>query len=296
MNKKEGLFSTDNMTQSDRCLHTPGSFAKQNLLYVQEVGTLKSIQPHRCAREKIESFLFLMVLEGKGNLDICGENIEVKAGDCALIDCMKYYEHISDEKEAWRLAWVHFNGKAAREYYELFLKFNGNRSVFHTNTIEILSKQIKDIQEKQREKSFLSELQSGEMLLHLMNCVIESVANPAIIEGQKSKERANEIRQLLNEEFMQGNILSMLQQTFEEPVSVLNELFARTYGISIEEYVSNRRYNLAKELLRFSIKSVEQIAEESGIGDMIVLQQMFRENEGVTAEEYRKKWAGWVRN
>lgn len=296
MNMKEGLFSTDNMTRSDRYLHTPGNFAKQNLLYVQEVGTLKSIQPHRCAREKIESFLFLIVLEGKGNLGVCGENIEVKAGDCALIDCMKYYEHISDEEEAWRLAWVHFNGKAAREYYELFLKLNGNSSVFHIKTIELFNKQIQNIQKKQKEKSFLAELQSGEMLLHLMNCVIECVANPAVIESQKSKEQVNEIRQLLNEEFVQGGILSMLQETFEEPVSVLNDLFSRTYGISIEEYVSNRRYNLAKELLRFSIKSVEQIAEESGIGDMIVLQQMFRENEGVTAEEYRKKWAGWVRN
>ncbi len=296
MIKKDGLFFTDNMTQSDRCLHTPGSFAKQNLLYVQEVGTLQSVQPHRCTREKIDSFLFLAVLEGKGNLDIRGENIEVKAGDCALVDCMEHYEHISDEKEAWRLGWVHFNGRAAREYYELFLKFNENSCVFHTSTVEVWSKLIQDIREKQREKSFLTELQSGEMLLHLLNNVIECVANPAVIERQKSKEQANEIRQMLNEEFMQSSILLMLQESFAKPVSVLNELFLPTYGISIEEYISNRRYNLAKELLRFSIKSVEQIAEETGIGDMVVLQQMFRENESVTAEEYRKKWAGWVRN
>ena len=296
MIKEEGIFPTDNMTQSDRCLHTPGSFAKQNLLYVQEVGTLQSVQPHRCAREKIDSFLFLIVLEGKGNLEIRRENIEVKAGDCALIDCMEHYEHISDEKEAWRLAWVHFNGRAAREYYNLFLKFNGNHCVFHTNTFEIWSKLLQDLREKQREKSFLAELQSGELLLHLMNCVIECVANPAIIESQKSKERANEIRQMLNEEFTQNNILPMLQETFAEPVAALNKLFAGAYGISIEEYIGNRRYNFAKELLRFSIKSVEQITKESGIGDMIVLQQMFRENEGVTAEEYREKWAGWVRN
>lgn len=296
MIRKEGLFSTDNMTQSDRCLHTPGNFAKQNLLYVQEVGTLQSVQPHRCAREKIDSFLFLVVLEGEGNLDIHGENIRVKAGDCALVDCMEHYEHISDEKAAWKLGWVHFNGRAARDYYELFLKFNENSCVFHTDTVEKWSKLIQDLREKQREKSFLTELQSGEMLLHLMNCIIECVVTPAVIESQKSKEQANEIRQMLNEEFMQSNILSMLQETFAKSVAELNELFLPTYGISIEEYISNRRYNLAKELLRFSIKSVEQIAEETGIGDMVVLQQMFRENECVTAEEYREKWAGWVRN
>lgn len=296
MIKREGLFSTDNMTRSDRCLHTPGNFAKQNLLYVQEVGTLQSVQPHRCAREKLDSFLFLMVLEGKGNLEICGEDTEVHVGDCALIDCMEHYEHISDAKEAWRLAWVHFNGKSAREYYELFLKLNENRRVFHTNTVENWRGLIQDIREKQREKSFLAELHSGEMLLRLLNGIIECVSNPASIEYQNSRDRVNEIRQLLNEEFVQSNILEMLQDTFSESVSDLNELFSSVYGISIEEYISNRRYNYAKELLRFSIKSEEQIARESGIGDMIALQQMFRENEGVTAEEYRKKWAGWVRS
>ena len=63
----------------------------------------------------------------------------------------------------------------------------------------------------------------------------------------------------------------------------------------MEEYISSRRFNAAKELLRFSIKPVEKVAKEAGIGDMIVMQQMFRENEGMTAEEYRAKWAQWVR-
>lgn len=293
---QKGLFVTDNMTQSDRCLHTPGNFAKRNLLYVQEVGTLQSIQPHRCEREKIDSFLFLIVLEGKGNLEIDGENIEVCRGDCALIDCMEHYGHISDDREAWRLAWVHFNGKAARGHYELFLKFSGNRRVFHTDHVEMWSELIQDLREKQREKSFLAELQCGELLLHLINCVMECVANPSVTEDQSSREQADEIRKLLNEQFAQNDVLSMLEEAFAEEIMTLNELFAGAYGISIEEYISSRRYNFAKELLRFSIKSVEQIAEESGIGDIIALQQMFRENEGMTAEEYRKKWAGWIRN
>ena len=55
MIKKNSLFSTEGMTKSDRCLHTPGVFAKQNLLYIQEVGRLESLQPHRCIREKLDS-------------------------------------------------------------------------------------------------------------------------------------------------------------------------------------------------------------------------------------------------
>lgn len=44
------MFATEGMTSSDRSLHTPGDYAQQNLLYVQEVGRLKSLKPHRCIR------------------------------------------------------------------------------------------------------------------------------------------------------------------------------------------------------------------------------------------------------
>ena len=50
MIKKDGLFFNEGMTKSDRSLHTPGSFAKQNLLYVQEVGRLQSLTPHKCIK------------------------------------------------------------------------------------------------------------------------------------------------------------------------------------------------------------------------------------------------------
>ena len=86
-----------------------------------------------------------------------------------------------------------------------------------------------------------------------------------------------------------------LETVFREDVKELGEIFYRHFGISMEEYISNRRFNAAKELLRFSIKPIKTVALESGIGDIIMLQQMFRENEGMTAEEYRAKWAQWIR-
>lgn len=75
----------------------------------------------------------------------------------------------------------------------------------------------------------------------------------------------------------------------------IGAVFKNAYGISIEEYISRRRYNAAKELLRFSVKPMEEVAMESGIGDLISMQQMFIQNDGMSADEYRRKWAGWIR-
>lgn len=294
MIKRDGLFSKENVTQSDRSLHTPGAFAKQNLLYVQEVGRLQSLTPHRCIRENLDSFLFLIVLEGKGILDVEGKHYEVKQGDCALIDCMKHYEHMSDEQDAWKLAWVHFNGHSVRAYYELFGKYNGS-DIFSVNDINVWNEMIGELLEKQKDKSLIAELSCGELLLHLLNSVIDCVAGDVVTEGVNQREFVNEIREYLNEKYADETVLETLEKDFGQTVGALNAGFTKYYGISIEEYVGNRRLNAAKELLRFTIKSIEEVAIESGIGSRIVMQQLFKEKEGLSAEEYRAKWAQWIR-
>lgn len=295
MVKREDIYTTVAMTKSERYLHTPGSFARQNLLYVQEVGHLKSLQPHRCVREKLDSFLILIVLDGKGTLKIGDRETAVGKGDCAWIDCMGHYEHISDEQDAWKLAWVHFNGKSARAYYELFVKLNQTKSIFHVENTEEWFAIIQDIMVCQREKSVLSELVCGEHLIHLVNKAAKCVADFSVLENEEEKLAVTEVREFINEHYAEKNVLELVAGEFGKTMDDLRTAFRNSYGISIEEYISRRRYNAAKELLRFSVKPMEEVAAESGIGDLISMQQMFIQNDAMSAEEYRKKWAGWIR-
>lgn len=295
MVQREELYTTVTMTKSERYLHTPGSFARQNLLYVQEVGHLKSLQPHRCVREKLDSFLILVVLEGKGMLTIGGKEIAVNMGDCAWIDCMGHYEHISDEKDAWKLAWVHFNGRSARAFYELFVKLNKSEPIFHAEDTEEWFELIKNIMACQREKSILSELACGEQLMHLLNKAVKCAADSDVLQNEQEKQAAAQVREFINEQYSEKNVLELVSDEFGKSMDDIGASFKNAYGIGMEEYISRRRYNAAKELLRFSVKPMETVATESGIGDLIAMQQMFIQNEGMSAEEYRRKWAGWIR-
>ena len=296
MIKRESLFSTGGMSQSDRCLHTPGSFAKENLLYVQEVGNLRSLKPHKCVRENLDSFLFLIVLDGKGSLDVRGKHYQVQKGSCALIDCMEHFEHISDEQDAWRLAWVHFNGRSARGYYELFMRYNKDENVFEVKDTQKWDDLLKELLNKQKERNLQSELYCAELIQHLLNMMIENVADLDTVAREEEKAIANEIREQVNVQYADAKVLEELEKCFSESITELSTKFRRYFGISLEEYISNRRFNAAKELLRFSIKPVEEVVAESGIGDLIAMQKMFQDNEGMSAEEYRAKWAAWIRN
>lgn len=295
MISKNGLFVTEGLTKSDRCIHTPGNFAKQYLLYVQEVGRLQSLKPHRCIRKNLDSYLFMIVLEGKGSLEISGKRYDMHSGSCALIDCKENYEHISDEEDAWQLAWVHFNGHPAKGYYDLFIKCNNGSNVFVCDNIALWNDRMGELLVRQKERDFRVELSCGDLLLQLLNCIIDTVLNVSVLESELGKQNIAELREQLNELYAEVNVLEILEKNWGEEFQPLSERFSRQFGISIDEYVSNRRFNAAKELLRFTIKPAEMVAIESGIGDISTMQRMFRENEGISAEEYREKWAQWIR-
>lgn len=295
MIKSEGLFATEGMTSSNRCLHTPGDFARQNLLYVQEVGRLKSLKPHRCVREKLESYLFMMVLDGRGSLVVDGHSYALQVGDCALVDCREHYEHISEENDGWELAWVHYYGSTARNFYELFRKGNGENPVFHIADVEQWNQLIGQLLDLQSDRSMLAELQSGELLLHLQYCIMHNLSDHGALEDQQERQFVSSVREWLNEHYAGEDVFGALEQDFSQNYEEMNRSFVQYYGIRIDEYVQNRRLNAAKELLRFSIKPVPEVAAESGIGHVAAMQQMFWEKEGMSAEEYRQKWAQWIR-
>lgn len=288
------MFSKENVTRSERSLHTPGAFAKQNLLYVQEVGRLESLTPHRCIRENLDSYLFMVVLEGKGTLTVENREYGISKGDCAFIDCMKHYEHISDEQDAWKLAWVHFNGVGAKAYFDLFCKYcQGN--TFHTVKIDMWNELIGQLLEKQKDKSFLAELHSAELLLQLLNNIIEAVVDTDALRAEDFKQKNRVIREFLNEEYANPDVINSLEKNIGNTIEELNADFVRYYGISVNEYLLNKRLNVAKELLRFTIKTVEEVAKESGIESLAVMEKLFVEKENITPQEYREKWAQWIR-
>ena len=202
---------------------------------------------HKCVRENLDSFLFLIVLDGKGSLDVKGKHYQVQKGSCALIDCMEHFEHISDEQDAWRLAWVHFNGRSARGYYELFMRYNKDENVFEVKDTQKWDDLLKELLNKQKERNLQSELYCAELIQHLLNMMIENVADLDTVASEEEKAIANEIREQVNVQYADAKVLEELEKCFSESITELSTKFRRYFGISLEEYISNRRFNAAKE-------------------------------------------------
>lgn len=280
----ENMFATEGVTKSDRILHTPGTFAKNCLLYVQEVGKLESLVPHVCRRENLDSYLIFEVLEGRGTITFEGKKTELHKGECVWIDCHQTFEHISNKEEPWQLAWVHFNGKCAKEFYELFREKN-KVPVFVPNSSFKVQEKINKLLEYIKEN--VSELEVHSILTQL---IVECM------QTMNDKDKMKEIREYINANYKEKELIALLTERFGLSREEFEELFVKSFGIDFRNYILNRRFNAAKELLRFTIQPINEVIEESGIRNEDLFYQLFQENEAMSPEEYRKNWAQWIKD
>ncbi len=286
------FFSQEGITSSNRVLHTPGSFAKKHLTYVQEAGELKSLKPHWCERENLESYLFMYVKNGCGTLRAeGGREYKIEQGDCVWVDCRQPYAHCSSEEQPWELMWVHFEGAEVKDYYEFFKKEN-KAPFFRALKAQGIVEVIEQIIGLQSRKDVYGEFESALALKQLMTLVMLEMR----AKGQKvSQELFEAVRAYIAENYTNDNLIKEIKEQFETDDLDIQVEFRKRYGLELWDYILNRKFTVAKEMLRFSIKPVEEIVDESGIRNTDLFYQLFKENEGMSPEDYRRKWAQWIK-
>ena len=164
--------------QTCRYIHTPSSFARQSLLYVQEAGHLKSRDRHISRRSHLESYLFFIVLSGSGTVSIQDTHFALRSGDHVFLDCRQPYFHESSQDDPWELLWVHFNGAAMDGYWKYFTGhqkssfFSGRKKKILTDipTVPSLNfrKSVPIWMNIIRKNSRLTNLPTGSILVNII--------------------------------------------------------------------------------------------------------------------------------
>lgn len=70
----------------------------------------------------------------------------------------------------------------------------------------------------------------------------------------------------------------------------LTREYHKAYGITILNEINNRRLAHAKELLRYSSDSIEEIGLSCGYSSAGYFTKVFKAHEGMTPKEYRHLW------
>lgn len=275
-------------SKSNRILATPSENAKKHLLYVQEVGSLESIEPHISTRQNLNSYLFFIVTSGCGTLSYEGHIHELRMGDCVWIDCRKQYAHESSKEEPWNLTWVHFNGTQASYFYQYFLS-QGCRFIFKPYDLTIFTNCIGGIYESQKEEKPFMELEINQYLTQLITyCYQENRQNSS--KNTSVSNKLQQIREYIEGHAVEKITLDLLSELYYISKYHLAREYKKIYGTTIGNAINAKRVSLAKSMLRFTEDSVEQISTQCGFQDDAYFIKVFKKTEGMTPLEYRKKW------
>lgn len=285
-------FFADNVNEvvnSERTLYTASVFARTSLLHLQEIGSLKALKPHTSRRSNLQSFLFFMVKDGCGVLEYNGKTYDLTAGSCVFIDCRKEYSHYPDPNDLWILDWCHFYGPTMSVVYEKYCE-RGGRPVFVPNDLTSFNTTVDELIHVAKSSEYLRDMLINEKLSTLIRLIMSESWHPEDKVLPVKKASVLDIKEYLEDNYRSKITLDDLSARFFISKHYLTHSFKEQFGMTINNYLLSIRITHAKQLLRFSEKSVEEIGYEVGIGAPNYFSRVFKEVEGIPPIVYREQW------
>lgn len=285
----EALFQ-GNSVKSNRIIYTPSNFAKTNLLHLQEVGELQALKPHTSSRRGLISFLFFLVSDGSGKFIYDKQEYTLSAGDCIFVDCKKLYAHSSSAENLWTLKWIHFYGPNMSGIYEKYVE-RGGTPVFTPQDTTPFSNLLTDLLAVAGSSDYIRDMKINEKITSLLTLIMGESWHPEnnVRIGIK-KQSLQHIKAYLEENYQKKISLDKLAERFYINKFYLSRIFKEQFGVTVLSYIDQVRITRAKQLLRFSDLTVEEVGRMVGIDDGAYFNRVFRKVEGMSPGEYRKRW------
>lgn len=271
----------------NRVMKTPSATARRAFFYLQECGHLKAGSSHQTSRQNLQSFLFNIVLDGKGTLVYNGQTYSLECGDCFFIDCRAPHSYQSDLDKPWEIIWVHFNGCTSEEYYKLFMAQLPPvfRPVSNAKFISLLQELLRLNTETYADTEILTSGLLSNLLTMLLT--VNSISEE---DDTALQAKLKTVLAYVDANFTAEISLDDLSHRFYISKYYLTREFKRAYGETIFQHIIGLRINYAKRLLRFTDKSVEEISELCGFNDQSYFSKQFKKAENVTCLAFRRRW------
>lgn len=283
------LFYKDTGIESERIIYTTDDFAKTELLFLQETGTLRADSLYKSQRNNLASYLFFLVQEGMGEIEYCGRTYDLCSGDCVFIDCKKPYSHSTSNK-FWVLKWVHFYGLNMDKLYGKYIS-QGGKPQFRASNSENYRKLLEQIYSAASSNGFINDMRINEKLSALLVLLMEEAENLKQGSGlNKERRDVTEIKKYLEQNYAQKISLDELSRIFYLDKCYMLDVFRKQYGTTIYNYLIHIRIDAAKQLLRFDNMTIQETGYRCGIRNANYFSRIFKKIEGISPNEYRKSW------
>lgn len=223
----------------------------------------------------------------EGELEISNERIMRPGSAILYFPHTPYiYRAVTDDISYY---WVHFSGSCAEEIVSE-CGFE-NSGLMSPGQNEALFEDFEAIFRDFIVRGALFELSLAQKLLKLLHelaVICHNDPNEAPISSRSERLVAQVIATMHRSYNRELSIRELAQSVYISE-GYLRALFNEKLGVSPKKYLTSIRISAAKRLLTHTTMSIEQIAQEIGIGDPLYFSQLFRKNTGRSPSEYRSQ-------
>jgi len=134
--------------------------------------------------------------------------------------------------------------------------------------------------------------QYAKVLLQILDCSYK--ASKKNTEHNLPDNKTAEIISYINRNITNKLTLDNLSTALFINKFYLCHIFKKTTGVSITKYILMQRLSMAKEKLRTTDLPISQLALECGFSSFSYFSRIFKENEGLSAREYRQTFSNHI--
>ena len=292
------------MIISDENLHgrtvrfAPSAMAMENYLYL--LSAASCIISAQCALRERGGYLLIYAVSGAGYADMGerGAAISAREGIILRADCEITLSINRRESDFLELQIFRMDGVSFPAYFSQLTLPRTHRPTDKTTEIVRFRAEegslIDSAIRKLSDMTMMPEKPQGELVAStaMISLLTELIINRASDGGAaRSMPRYIEgIMRYINEFYRRQITLDELAAEFNVSKFHLSREFKKYTGFSPNEYIISVRISRAKELLRYTGRTITEIAQITGCGDVNHFIQLFKSREKVTPAVFRRRW------
>ena len=252
-------------------------------MYLTDVGYFPHAARHfRERSEGIGEYILLFCTEGRGNVTVGGKTVPLRANEAFCVPRGMRHSYGADDADPWSILWVHFAGTDTA----LFpldrmqpIRFESEHAVERLAFLFSLLFRVLRANYTEGNFIYISEV----LMLILAETYYREKQNGA-------SEQNRHVTEMIR--YMQANLdrplsLEELCRRFSLSRSYVHAAFRSQTGRSPMAFFADQKMRRARELLRSSSLSVQEIARQLGYQDPLYFSRAFHKLTGLSPSAYR---------
>lgn len=260
-------------------------FSEGNDCHLYYCGKREGSIAHKYGPYCRSVYLLNYVKEGRAEFQICGETVEVRAGDFYVMHPRCAMSYQTDPKVPWSIQWVVVDGRQIESLVQA-LGLTPEEPVFHVRHRERIQTLFDCLFLHTNRRDTAGKFKCLSLLYELFAFLAEE--RTALPQNPHVRQAI----EIMNTHFSQKLTVQELAEQLHLNNNYFSKLFKRETGLTPMEALQQIRLEQAERLLKYTDLSVGEVAETVGFSDSLYFSRVFRQQTGKAPTAYRKATDG----